>query len=240
MDADKSTQKEVISKQAGQDCQLRNAQALKDEMLEKQQRFFKWTIIGMMAILIILACFMCYIFFSIQKNSDILQEQINYIYSKDNLLETSFNRLVSGQKDILDGLSEKKFSDYMINDTKNAIEPTPFDHIKKDQIMVTENRVIIKNDNVNWAEYTDTGSMEPVLSQSANGIEIKPASVEDIHVGDIISYYYDGKVIVHRVVRIGIDRGGWYAVTKADTSDREDPQKVRFSQLNGILIGIIY
>lgn len=206
----------------------------------KQPKLVMYFILILAAILIAILLFMVSLHSSIQKNNDLIQEQINYIYKKDNMLEGSFNKIISDQKGLLEKFSEKEFSDIQENITKEPSELVPFDHIKKDQIMVTENKVIIRNENVNWAQYTDTGSMEPVLSSTANGIEIKPVGTDEVHVGDIISYFYNDKIIVHRVIRIGIDKDGWYAVTKADTSEREDPLKVRFSQVNGILVGIIY
>lgn len=45
---------------------------------------------------------------------------------------------------------------------------------------------------------------------------------------------------VHRVVDIGNDNTGIYFTTKGDNYYKEDPDKVRFSQIEGIVVGILY
>ncbi|MBW2965637.1 hypothetical protein KY342_00875 [Candidatus Woesearchaeota archaeon] len=119
---------------------------------------------------------------------------------------------------------------------------SPSDHIKEEQIHVYEDRILIDLENAMWARFTDTNSMDPLFDIEANTIEIKPESEEDIHVGDVISYRPDGEknLIVHRVIEIGNDNNGWYAVAKGDNIDRADPDKIRFSQINGIMVAIIY
>ena len=84
--------------------------------------------------------------------------------------------------------------------------------------------------------------MDPFIDAEANSFEIKPGNESDIKVGDIISYKpsdYSG-MIVHRVIKIGMDEQGWYATVKGDNLKSPDPDKVRFSQINGVLVGIIY
>lgn len=176
------------------------------------------------------------------KNSDLLQEQINYFYERDKQIEKNIVRLINYQNDLVNRITEQNFDEFAIGDLKKANEEevSPFDHIKSDDIIVTHDRVIIKDKDLNWAEYSDTGSMSPILTSSANGIEIAPKDPTDIHVGDIISYHHHDIIVAHRVIKIGIDDIGWYAITKADNSEKEDPSKVRFDQVNGILIGIIY
>ena len=119
---------------------------------------------------------------------------------------------------------------------------SPSDWIKEDQIKVYNDRVIIDLKDAEWASFTDTNSMDPVLDETANAIEIIPKSTEDIHVGDIISYnsdYADG-TIIHRVIKIGKDNKGWYCIVKGDNNQNPDPGKIRFSQIKRILVAIIY
>ena len=119
---------------------------------------------------------------------------------------------------------------------------SPYDHIKQDQIHVYADRIVIDLKNANWAEFTDTNSMDPIFDKGANSFEITPESEEDIHIGDIISYksaYADG-LIVHRVIDIGVDEKGWYCIMKGDNLKEQDPGKIRFNQIHGVLIGIIY
>jgi len=119
---------------------------------------------------------------------------------------------------------------------------SPSDWIKEDQIKVYNDRVIIDLKDAEWASFTNTNSMDPVLDEKANAIEIIPKSVDDIHVGDIISYnsnYVDG-TIIHRVIKIGSDEKGWYCIVKGDNNQSPDPGKIRFNQIKRILVGIIY
>lgn len=178
----------------------------------------------------------------IDERNELLQEQINYIYKKDNDIEASFKKFMNYQSELTKRLSEQSFEDLAEDLEKDPYEEkaVPFDHIKKEDIIVTQNRVIIKNNELAWAEYTDSGSMEPILSSSANGIEIRPETTSDLHVGDIISYQHDDKIIIHRIVKMGIDDDGWYVVTKGDNLLTEDPIKVRFENIQGLLVGIIY
>ena len=118
---------------------------------------------------------------------------------------------------------------------------SPSNHIEKEQIHVYSDRIVIDLPGAQWAEFTDTNSMDPVLDIEANSFEIMPKSTEDVQVGDIISYKpatFDG-LIVHRVIEIGND-GKWYAVVKGDNLSSADPEKVRFEQIAGVLVGIIY
>lgn len=119
---------------------------------------------------------------------------------------------------------------------------SPFNHIQKEQIHVFNDKIILDIPNARWAEFTNTNSMDPLLDEDANSFEIIPTSPSDIHIGDIIVYQpntFDG-LIVHRVIEIGMDGDGWYAVAKGDNLKRADPEKIRFNQIQGILVGIIY
>lgn len=119
---------------------------------------------------------------------------------------------------------------------------SPYDWVKEDQIYVYKDRVIIDFKNVQWASFADSNSMDPVLDSEANALEIVPDSPSDIHVGDIVSYkseFADGSII-HRVIETGYDDDGWYAIMKGDNLDRKDPGKIRFEQVNRVVIAIIY
>ncbi len=118
----------------------------------------------------------------------------------------------------------------------------PTNHISEESIRVYKKGVLLNIENVTWSRFTDTHSMDPVLNKDANGLEIKPANENDIAIGDIISYtseFADG-LIIHRVIAQGNDADGWYVVVKGDNLNSPDPGKIRFSQIHGVLIGIIY
>ena len=125
---------------------------------------------------------------------------------------------------------------------KNKELNSPSDWIAQQQIHLYDNKVVIDIENPQWAIFTDTNSMDPVIDAGAHAIEIVPESPEQISVGDIVSYkseYADGNVI-HRVVYIGEDEDGWYCKMKGDNNPFEDPGKVRFEQLQRVLVAIIY
>ncbi len=119
---------------------------------------------------------------------------------------------------------------------------SPSDWIKQDQIDIFKDRVVITLDNPQWAVFTDTNSMDPVIDANAHAIEIIPQSPDQINLGDIVSYdseYVDGAVI-HRVIEVGEDEDGWYIRTKGDNNSLEDPGKIRFEQILRVLVAIIY
>lgn len=119
---------------------------------------------------------------------------------------------------------------------------SPCSRIGEEQIWVSDEGVIIDLKGAEWATFTDTNSMDPVIDRGANAIEIVPDSEEDICVGDIASYVpNDGKgTIIHRIVETGYDSDGWYAIFKGDNLAYRDPEKVRFEQIQRVVVAIIY
>jgi len=120
--------------------------------------------------------------------------------------------------------------------------PSPNDWVKEDQIKVYSSQVILDVKDAQWATFTDTHSMEPVISARANAIEIVPKSADEIKVGDIISYqseYADG-TIIHRVIEKNTDANGAYFILKGDNNPSQDPGKIRFSQVKRVVVAIVY
>ncbi len=119
---------------------------------------------------------------------------------------------------------------------------SPKDRIKESQIHIYEDKIVIDISGAKYAKYANTGSMDPFLDIEANGIEIIPSSQEDIQIGDIITYQPDwsSNLVVHRIIQIGEDEQGWYAYTKGDNSSVIDPGKIRFNQVEYLLIGVLY
>ncbi len=115
----------------------------------------------------------------------------------------------------------------------------PGDWIKLSQIKVTGDEIIIKVNNASLSSYAPTGSMKPVLDSNSNGIRAVPKSPEEINVGDIVTFEYDGENIVHRVVEKGADAGGAWFITKGDNNGVSDG-KIRFSEIKYVTIGVLY
>lgn len=125
-------------------------------------------------------------------------------------------------------------------DFGNEERPSPQDWISENNIHVYKDKVVIKIDDPQWSTFTDTNSMDPVIDFGSNALQVVPKSPEQIEVGDIVSYKYAGGVIIHRVVGTGYDERGWFAIMKGDNNPREDPGKVRFNQVQRVVVGIIY
>jgi signal peptidase I len=117
---------------------------------------------------------------------------------------------------------------------------SPKDRISKDQINVYSNKVVLDIEKPMWAGFADTNSMDPFIDAGANSIEIKPSSASDISEGDVISYYYQEDIVVHRVIMVGEDAEGIFYIVKGDNNSRPDPEKVRFEQVHGVLVAVIY
>jgi hypothetical protein len=125
-----------------------------------------------------------------------------------------------------------------ISDEKDS----PFDRIKEDNIHVYSDKVVIELKDAEWATFTDTNSMDPVIDFGTNAIEIVPKNESEINVGDIISYKteYASGTIIHRVLEISYDNDGWFCRTKGDNNSDVDPGKIRFSQIQRLVVAIIY
>ncbi len=121
-------------------------------------------------------------------------------------------------------------------------KPSPRGRIKNEQILVYDDEVVLKIKNPEWAIFADTKSMDPVIDSSSKAIEIVPESESELRVGDIVAYkskYSDG-IIIHRIVDIGNDDDGWYAILKGDNNEQQDPGKIRFEQIKRVVVAVIY
>ena len=118
----------------------------------------------------------------------------------------------------------------------------PKDRIKDSDINVHGSSVRIDISNANYRTYIDSNSMDPLIDAGTTTIEVKPKYASEIKVGDIVAYDVKGYdyAFVHRVADIGNDAEGVYFVTKGDNYWQEDPDKVRFSDIEGIVVGILY
>ena len=117
---------------------------------------------------------------------------------------------------------------------------SPSDHLAAKDLRVFPDKAIIDKENLVWARIKDTHSMEPVLNVNSISLELPPNAPSDIKEGDIISFEQDSIVIIHRVVLTGEDELGWFAVTKGDNNANPDPYKIRFEQVTGVVVGILY
>ncbi|MEM2916509.1 MAG: signal peptidase I [Candidatus Woesearchaeota archaeon] len=123
-------------------------------------------------------------------------------------------------------------------------KPSPADRLKLGDVHVTDNRVIIDGiagRKFETAIFTDTNSMDPLIDDGSQAIQIVPLTPDEIQVGDIISYDAGSYgIIIHRVIQIGTDENGWYAIVKGDNNPAPDPIKVRFKMIKRVLVGVLY
>tara|TARA_Y100000310_G_scaffold94955_1_gene92777 strand:+ start:14202 stop:14864 length:663 start_codon:yes stop_codon:yes gene_type:complete len=119
---------------------------------------------------------------------------------------------------------------------------SPTNRIKDDDVSVFSNSVRIDIKNSKSRKFIDSNSMDPLIDEGTTTIEVKPKSASEIKVGDIIAYEVDGYdyAFVHRVIKIGKDKDEVYFITKGDNYHKEDPDKVRFEDIEGIVVGILY
>lgn len=135
-------------------------------------------------------------------------------------------------------------SGYFLLDLDNgAIEKiSPYDRVNEEQIKVYKSLIIIHINNSELVSLENTNSMDPLIDETSNVIQVKPKSAEDIHMGDIVSYKDSStkKIILHRVVAIGEDKEGKFFTLMGDNVNSVDQNKVRFEQITGVVVGIIY
>ena len=118
---------------------------------------------------------------------------------------------------------------------------SPADRLKDVDVQLGDESVMLNlGTKPRWSRFTATHSMDPVLDKDSNAIEISPRNPYDIHVGDIISYQTEDGIIIHRVIRIGKDGLGMYYVTKGDNNPIRDLDKVRFNQITGVVVAVVY
>lgn len=115
----------------------------------------------------------------------------------------------------------------------------PSDFVSGRDIFVYPGEVVIKIEGAKVTNYDSTGSMNPVFGEGVNGIVVKPLSVDEINVGDIVSFYSGGELVVHRVVEVGEDEEGVYFITKGDSNGFSDG-KVRFGEIEHRVVGLVY
>jgi len=132
---------------------------------------------------------------------------------------------------------------FLLDINEEAIEKqSPYNRIKEDQIKVYDSLIIMHIKDSELVSLENTNSMDPLIDEDSNVIQVKPTSPEAIHLGDIISYQdnYTKNIILHRVVFIGQDQHGKFFLLKGDNVGSIDPIKVRFEQIKGILVAVVY
>lgn len=121
-----------------------------------------------------------------------------------------------------------------------APRAVPQSRIDFQDLDIDRNAVLIQAADVTPALIGPTGSMRPILDEGTIVLELPVMKPEELYPGDIIIYELDGTRIIHRIVALGYDTDGWYAIAKGDNNPEPDPEKIRFAQIRGVVGGIIY
>ena len=117
--------------------------------------------------------------------------------------------------------------------------PSPADRVSLRDIRVNSNEVAVQIPGAVLYAIADTNSMDPTLDKESTIVAVKPLQESDLIVGDIVIYRAGSALIIHRIVEIGEDSDGKYFVPKGDNNDIADG-KIRFSQIEAVVIGILY
>ena len=123
---------------------------------------------------------------------------------------------------------------------KSAELASPSDWIQENQIKVYRNKVVLNIEDASWAKFTNTNSMDPFLDENSNAIEILPDNPNDINVGDVISYRTFFGTVIHRVIDKGQDEQGIYYIVKGDNNQQQDLYKIRYENVKGVVVAVIY
>jgi len=125
--------------------------------------------------------------------------------------------------------------------TGNALfdAATPKDRINESHLKIFSDSISIAIANATISRYAATGSMKPLIGEHAQGIRIVPQSSDEIYVGDIVTFRFEGSLIVHRVQEISVDELGTYYITQGDSSFWED-EKIRFEDIEYVTVGVLW
>jgi hypothetical protein len=176
-------------------------------------------------------------------------ENFDKIECKENVFlvidgKKSIDPLVTGYT-IKEKVFVPKFIEKEIYIEKKLIgeeKESPADRIKDSDLKVYGSFIRLNINDAFSRKYIDSNSMDPFIDEGTTTIEIRPKKEEEIKIGDIIAYSVEGYsyAFVHRVNDIGTDHNGIYFITKGDNYFKVDPEKIRFGDIEGIIVGILY
>lgn len=84
-----------------------------------------------------------------------------------------------------------------------------------------------------------TNSMEPVIDDGMFVVVDTGIPYGDLIPGDIIWFEAPGFAAIHRIIKVGQDKAGWYCETRGDNNGRADGVKVRPIYIKGVYRGQI-
>ena len=101
-------------------------------------------------------------------------------------------------------------------------------------------------EGMEWNVSSSTGSMRPLIGPGTSVYTIpyeEAKKLRPVARGDIITFKkaedIDGRGVIHRIIKIGVDKEGKYFITKGDNNMSSD-DKIREWQITGVLVGVWY
>lgn len=182
-------------------------------------------------------------YFTLQENMIDAQETEIKSEAQNIQLKESLNFYQDEMIKIIDEINEQSKKQSLIQEkSPKQILFSPTDRIIEEQVKISRNSVTLDVEDVEKWYVVNTDSMIPVLDEGSTLLTIKPGTQDEIKIGDIIFYndYVNNITIVHRVISIEKDVNGTYFVAKGDNNKAIDPTRVRFEDIEALLIGIIY
>ena len=129
--------------------------------------------------------------------------------------------------------AEERFAatDMVVESTQRI----PFDAIK-----VYPDEIKIQYPGLHYAKVS-SDSMAPLLTHDSVVFEKTPSSPDEIHAGDIISFYEPSvdKIILHLVVEVIAKDGQTFYRTKGIANNAVDDWLVPFENVKGIMVGTV-
>ena len=123
-----------------------------------------------------------------------------------------------------------------------SVNYTSHDRINMSNVTMFNDYTCIRGE-FTTSSYKNTGSMKPSFSGGHNGLYQAVTNETELFVGDVVTFERKDIIgtshIVHRIIKIGNDTEGWYAITKGDNNQISDGQ-VRKWQIQRVLVGMLY
>jgi len=216
---------------------------------EKVRALFKdYSHIWILLVIVVATCIittLIYFEYHSLDNLKALDEKINYIEARNTCFNNYFNDQMIKTRELVNSTAFDIGSQCAFNYSSNYAMPTSIfentpETVNIDDITLQDDKAIIILNNSHLSIFANTSSMIPAINHNTKALEVTPISASTLHIGDIISYQLDADIIVHRIIDIGFDSDGFYAITKGDNNNVVDPNKVRFSQIKGEVIALIY
>lgn len=80
-----------------------------------------------------------------------------------------------------------------------------------------------------------SGSMTPNINKGDVVVIEKIDKYDNLEIGEVLAYNYDGKIIVHRIINIIEEDGNYYFYTKGDNNNSED----NFAVYEDMIVGVV-